>query len=132
MKLRFLSACALALFPATFCSAQSCFVSPAGDDGNPGSLEKPFATPQRAQQVARQKGGDVFPRGGTHYPPVALAFTAQESGKEGAPMVHQNYRDEKLVFIGVLNWLEDAECRVIPLRDSARKPAESAVKVTAE
>jgi hypothetical protein len=40
--------------------AQPYFVSPAGDDANPGTLEKPFATLQRAQQAARKKHGDGF------------------------------------------------------------------------
>jgi len=33
---------------------QAYFVAPAGDDLNPGTLEKPFATIQRAQRARRQ------------------------------------------------------------------------------
>ena len=47
---------ALAVSFACFCNAQPYFVSPTGDDANPGTLEKPFGTLQRAQTAARQKG----------------------------------------------------------------------------
>ena len=62
---------------AISCFAQPYFVSPAGNDANPGTLEKPFATLQRAQQAVRQKHGDVFLRGGTYYLPATLVFTAR-------------------------------------------------------
>jgi hypothetical protein len=100
MKLKIISTCAAALFSACLCSAQPYFVSPAGDDANPGTLKKPFATLQRAQQAARQKRGDVFLRGGTHYLPETLVFTAQDSGTKDAPVVFQNYQGEKAVISG--------------------------------
>ena len=88
------------MFAACVCSAQPYFVSPAGDDANPGTLEKPFATLQRAQQAARQKHGDVFLRGGTYYLPATLVFTAQDSGTKDAPVVFQNYQGETPVVSG--------------------------------
>ena len=88
------------MFSACLCGAQPYFVSPAGDDANPGTLEKPFATLQRAQQAARQKRGDVFLRGGTYYLPATLVFTAQDSGTKDAPVVFQNYQGEKPVISG--------------------------------
>jgi hypothetical protein len=81
-------------------SAQSYYVSPSGDDANPGSLGKPFATLQHAQQAVRQKRGDVFLRGGTYYLPDALVFTAQDSGTKDAPVVFQNYQNEQPVISG--------------------------------
>jgi hypothetical protein len=90
----------LAVFSTWVCSAQPYFVSPSGDDANPGTLKEPFATLQRAQQAARQKRGDVFLRGGTYYLPDTLVFTAQDSGTKRAPVVFQNYRDEKPVISG--------------------------------
>src|SRR5471032_2160586 len=90
----------LALFCASLCHAQPYFVSPSGNEANSGSLEKPFATPQRAQLAARQKHGDVFLRGGTYYLPETLVFTAQDSGTKDAPVVFQNYQDEKAVISG--------------------------------
>jgi hypothetical protein len=99
----------LAMFVACFCSAQPYFVAPNGNDANPGTLKKPFATLQRAQQAVRHKRGDVFLRGGTYYLPAPLVFTAQDSGTKRAPVIFQNYRDEKPVISGGvqlenLNW----------------------------
>ena len=88
------------LLSETMSSAQPYFVSPSGDDANPGTLKKPFATLQRAQQAVRQKHGDVFLRGGTYYLPATLVFTAQDSGTKDAPVVFQNYQNEKPVISG--------------------------------
>ena len=109
MKLKILSVCAAGLFSAGLCNAQPFFLSPAGDDANPGTLQKPFATLQRAQQAARQKHGDVFLRGGTYYLPAPLVFTAEDSGTKDAPVVFQNYQNEQPVISGGvrldgLNW----------------------------
>jgi hypothetical protein len=100
VKLKITSAWAVVVFSMCVCAAQPYFVSPAGDDANPGTLEKPFATPQRAQQAARQKHGDVFLRGGTYYLPATLVFTAQDSGTKDAPVIFRNYQGEKPVISG--------------------------------
>ncbi len=109
MKLRITSACTVGVFSACLCVAQPYFVSPDGNDENSGTLKKPFATLQRAQQAERQKEGAVFLRGGTYYLPEPLVFTAQDSGTKRAPVVYQNYRNEKPVISGGvklvdLNW----------------------------
>lgn len=93
-------AAAMALLSACLCSAQPYFVSPTGDDANPGTLEKPFATLQRAQTAARQKRGDVFLRGGIHYLAEPLVFTAEDSGTKDAPLVFRNYQNEQAVISG--------------------------------
>ncbi len=82
------------------CVAQPYFVSPAGDDANPGTLKKPFATLERAEQVVREKHGNVFLRGGTYYLPSTLVLTAEDSGTKGAPVIFQNYQGEKPVISG--------------------------------
>jgi hypothetical protein len=92
--------CAVATGFACLCSAQPYFVSPAGNDANPGTLGKPFATLQRAQQAAREKHSNVFLRGGTFYLPATLVFTAEDSGTKDAPVVFQNYQGEKPVISG--------------------------------
>src|ERR1017187_495379 len=94
---------------ACLCAGQPYFVSPAGDDANSGTLEKPFASPQRAQWAARQKRGDVFLRGGTYYLSEPLVLTAQDSGTKDAPVVFQHYQGESAVISGGikldnLNW----------------------------
>ena len=93
-------AVALALFSAALCSAQPYFVSPVGDDANPGTLEKPFATLHRAQRAARQTRGNIFLRGGVHYLSEPLVLTAEDSGTRDAPLVIQNYHDEQAVISG--------------------------------
>jgi hypothetical protein len=93
-------ATAFAFLFASLCAAQPYFVSPTGDDANPGTLEKPFATLQRAQKAARQKHGAVLLRGGTYHLSAPVVFTAEDSGTPDAPVVFQNYRDETPVISG--------------------------------
>ena len=93
-----LTDCALVVCAARVGKAQPYYVSPAGDDTNAVTREKPFATLQRAQQAARQKTGSVFLRGGTYYLPATLGFTAQDSGTRDAPEIFQNYTGEQPVI----------------------------------
>jgi hypothetical protein len=95
----------LTLFVASLCGAQPYFVAPTGNDAEPGTLEKPFATLQRAQDAVRQKHGDVFLRGGTYYLPAPLVFTANDSGTKDKPVVFQNHKDEKPIISGGI-WLD--------------------------
>ncbi len=97
-------------FSVCLCRAQPYFVSSTGDDANPGTLNQPFATLQRAQEAVRQKRGDVFLCGGTYYLPKTLVFTAQDSGSKRAPVVFQNYQDEKPVISGGIR-LENLDWR---------------------
>jgi hypothetical protein len=88
---------------------QPYFVAPAGHDANPGTLDKPFASLQRAQQAVRQKAGPVFLRGGTYYLTATLVFTAQDSGTKDAPVIFQAYQSERPVISGgvkldLLDW----------------------------
>jgi hypothetical protein len=80
------------------------FVATTGNDTNPGTLEKPFATLQRAQQAARKAAGreavTVFVREGTYYLPETLIFTAEDSGTKAAPVVYQTYQKEQAVVSG--------------------------------
>ncbi|HEV2437785.1 MAG TPA: PDZ domain-containing protein [Verrucomicrobiae bacterium] len=99
-KLKIVSVCAVAVFSACVCSAQPYFVSPAGDDANPGTLDRPFATLQRAQQAVRQERGTVYLRGGTYYLPETLVFTAQDSGTKDSPVIYQAYKNEQPVISG--------------------------------
>jgi hypothetical protein len=69
--------------PAEVYSAQI-YVATTGSDTNPGTLEKPLATLQRAQQAARKMAGREAVRisvgEGTYYLPETLVFTAEDSG----------------------------------------------------
>src|SRR5207249_787073 len=59
------------------------FVAPNGDDTNPGTLEKPFATLPRAQEAARKAIADgkviVKLRGGVYYLRDTLVLTKADS-----------------------------------------------------
>ena len=62
-------------------------VSPAGDDQNAGTREKPFRTLERAQAAARQFNYDhdvlVELAGGTYRLAAPLVFTAEDGGRNG-------------------------------------------------
>ncbi len=75
-------------------------VSPSGNDANPGTLSKPFATIHRAQQEVRKKPGTVYLREGTHYLKEPLLFTAADSGTARRPVVYQSWKNEKPVISG--------------------------------
>jgi hypothetical protein len=95
-----IATCLLFLALALSAIGQPYYVAPTGNDANPGTLGKPFATLGRAQQAVRQKKGSVFLRGGTYYLPETLVFTAQDSGTKTAPAVFQAYKKERPVISG--------------------------------
>lgn len=97
---RRIAVCLLLLSTLLTVEAQPYFVSPSGDDANPGTLEKPFATLHRAQRAARSHPGVVFLRGGVHYLPDTLVFTPEDSGRPGAPLVVQAYQAEQPIVSG--------------------------------
>lgn len=93
--------------------ASDIFVSPDGNDTNPGTLDKPVATLPHAQELARtaSKNGavNVYLRGGTYYLAAPLVFTAADSGTKDAPVIYLAYAQEKPVISGGakltgLNW----------------------------
>jgi hypothetical protein len=80
------------------------FVGSNGNDTNPGTLDEPFATLQRAQQAARKVAGHeavtVFLRAGTYYLPTPLVFTAEDSGRRSSPVTYRAYPKEQAVISG--------------------------------
>lgn len=65
-------------------------VSPQGNDQDPGTAEKPYATLERARAAVRGQGGaTVWVHGGDY--PVAKSFELSEadSGSENAPIVYR-------------------------------------------
>ena len=88
------------LFLSLVAQAQPYYVSPAGSDDQPGTLDKPFATLARVQKAARQKPGSIFLRGGTYYLPQPLTFIAADSGTKASPIRWQAYPNETPVLSG--------------------------------
>ena len=92
--------------------AATLFVSPAGDDANPGTQTKPFATLSRAQTAVRQfkdsGPSTIWLRGGIFYLPETLVFTAEDAGTATAPVTWQAWPGEQPVISGgarlALNW----------------------------
>ena len=75
------------------------YVAVNGNDKNPGTFERPFATIFRAQKAVRQNKAQekitVFLRGGTYYLTDTLTFTQEDSGTKNAPVQYCAYKDEK-------------------------------------
>ncbi|MDD4016636.1 MAG: right-handed parallel beta-helix repeat-containing protein [Kiritimatiellae bacterium] len=103
---------------AVFCAALAAgawavpaafFVAPGGDDGNAGTLEKPFATLEKARDAVRalKRGGGlpdggatVWLRGGEYPRTGPLTLTPEDSGEPGKPVAFAAYGDEKPVVSG--------------------------------
>ena len=92
------------------------YVSPAGDDGNPGTLEQPYLTLERARDEIRTMkrtaplpdgGVTVFLRGGRYFREETFVLRPEDSGENSAPIVYAAYPGEKPVVMGariVTNW----------------------------
>jgi hypothetical protein len=86
------------------------FVAPGGDDANPGTKEKPFATLTKARDAARQLGTNqarrIVVRGGKYYE-VSLTLGPQDSG-----LTIEAASGEKPILHGgrpVKGWEKDGE-----------------------
>jgi len=93
----------------TFCSAAAAaqlHVSPAGDDTNPGTQAKPFATIAHARDVVRdlpqraKEPVSVILQGGVYSLPETLVFTAADSGASNAPVEYRSADGETAVISG--------------------------------
>jgi len=84
-------------------NAADWYVSPAGDDDAPGSIEQPFATIQHAADVIKP-GDTCWLREGTYRERVSLAT----SGAEGAPICFMAFPGEVVTLCGTdpldLDW----------------------------
>lgn len=95
------------LATATSAQAANYFVAPNGSDEALGSIDKPFATIQRAQQLVAA-GDTVFLRGGTYLVPedriserkgiFANIFVLDKNGTPDKPITYRPYQEEKPVF----------------------------------
>lgn len=83
-------------------------VSPTGNDANPGSKAKPFATLEAARdaarrtifQTAKRKPLTIWLHGGDYVRTNALELTAEDSGTPNAPIIWRAYKDEHVRLLG--------------------------------
>jgi len=73
------------------------YVSPSGNDSNPGTLASPFKTIGKARNVVRTKNGNmtgdiiVYLRAGDYYLDNTLTFDETDSGTNGYQVIYKNY-----------------------------------------
>ena len=90
--------------------AQEVFVSPKGDDGNPGTIEKPFRTIERAREAARtyqqttpaasRRAYTVWLRAGEYPLTKTFELTQNDAGISGASVTYSAYNHEPVRLSG--------------------------------
>jgi len=84
------------------------YVSPQGRDANPGTLQQPFATLERAREAVRRLRAEqigelpiaVFLRAGTYALTAPFVLESEDSGSEKAPVLYRAYGDEQVEISG--------------------------------
>lgn len=78
------------------------YVSPKGNDRNKGSKDRPFATLEHAQMVARQiqDSTTIYLRAGKYYLAQTLVFKPNDSRRDQHPLTIRNYRNEQVTISG--------------------------------
>ncbi len=103
-KLVRLSACLGALTATAVGFSANLYVSPQGNDANPGTEAAPVASIARAQAFARAYSGKeevtVHVGGGIYYLPETLVFTPEDSGTSEFPVVYRSQEEGKAVLSG--------------------------------
>ncbi len=112
--MRAIAMCLILAMAWSSASGYEYVVGPDGDDGNPGSAARPFATLQRAQRAVRELAarGDepirVMVKNGVYYLDEPLVFGPEDSGTESAPVVYRAEQEGGAVISGgmrlTLNW----------------------------
>jgi hypothetical protein len=110
---------ALILFVASPVRAQQTayYVSPGGNDSNPGTESQPFKTLTKAQDTVRTVNKSmaqdivVYLRGGTYKLEQTLLFDARDSGTNGHNIIYKSYPGEKAAICGgrkIAGWDQDS------------------------
>ncbi|MBU5444956.1 Ig-like domain-containing protein [Paenibacillus sp. MSJ-34] len=82
------------------------YVSPTGNDANPGTIEQPFRTLEKARDTVRAINDEmteditVYLRGGTYTLEHPVEFDRRDSGQNGHRIVYSAYPGEKPVLSG--------------------------------
>jgi hypothetical protein len=92
----------LYLWPAELYSQTRFFVSPKGNDANPGTQAKPFASIKRAQMEARKTSGSIviYLLKGTYYLRKPVVFTSADSRKENENLTVTNFENQEVTLSG--------------------------------
>jgi hypothetical protein len=88
--------------------SQKIYLSPAGSDTNPGTMEKPLATLTAARDRAREyqkintsgQSVEVIALAGEYFMSRPLQLTAEDGGKKEAPLIFRSETGAKAVFRG--------------------------------
>ena len=92
------------------------YVSPIGSDANPGSLQLPFKTIQKAIDASGGKQIDtIFIKGGVYQLNAPLVFKPENSATASGLTI-RNYRNESVVISGgklVDGWMEKTKERLV-------------------
>ncbi|MBC7959478.1 MAG: right-handed parallel beta-helix repeat-containing protein [Vallitaleaceae bacterium] len=100
------------------------FISNSGSDDNIGTLEQPFKSIEKAQQVVKSFNGNmsgdviVYLRGGKYHITNTLKFTEKDSGTNGYNVVYKAYAGETVVVSGgktITGWKKVANSTVANL-----------------
>ena len=112
-------------------SAAEFHVAPNGNDANPGTKDKPFATLERAKEAIRKSPKDqartVILGGGTYRIGKSLLLGPEDSGTEQLPVVWQAAPGEEVRLIGGVRLTGWQPVRAAAIRE--RLPAEAREKV---
>ncbi|RTE10175.1 RICIN domain-containing protein [Paenibacillus whitsoniae] len=110
-----LFACMTVPAPTSAATQAQYYVSPNGNDSNPGTLASPFKTVQRARDVVRTINGNmtgdiiVSLRGGNYPVTSSIDFGPSDSGTNGYRIIYQAYQSETPVLNGgvqVTGWTQ--------------------------
>jgi len=88
--------------------ARDYYVATDGSDANPGTIDKPFATLEKARDTIRESkarvlgdgGITVHLRQGKHFRTLPFVLETQDSGESGKPIVYRAYPGEDVRLIG--------------------------------
>lgn len=82
------------------------YVSPNGSDSNPGTMNEPFKTLEKAQETVREINNNmskdivVYLRGGRFQLEETIVFETKDSGTNGYTITYSAYQDEQPIISG--------------------------------